>query len=167
MIGEHLPALEAATSTKRVCELLGASRATLYRRRNPAPRPAPRTRPEPPNKLTEAERQQILTVLRSAECCDLAPARVWARLLDDGIYLWSIRGVRETFVASGQFPELLTAEQVSALEVSVARLNRWAAVREQTGRQIGPPATHCRSGGAAGIQSRSANGSSRFDADGR
>ncbi len=32
----------------------------------------------------------MLTVLRSAEYCDLAPAQVWARLLDDGIYLCSI-----------------------------------------------------------------------------
>lgn len=51
-----------------------------------------------------------------------------------------IHGLRETLVASGQFPELLTAEQVSALlGVSVATLNRWAAIREQTGQQIGPP----------------------------
>ena len=50
----------------------------------------PPPRPAPPNKLTEAERQHILTVLRSEEYCDLAPAQVWARLLDDGVYLCSI-----------------------------------------------------------------------------
>jgi putative transposase len=102
VIGEHLPDLEAATSTKQACELLGASRATLYRRRNPPPRPAPRTRCEPPNKLTEAERQQILTVLRSAEYCDLAPAQVWARLLDDGIYLCSIRTMYRLLAIAGE-----------------------------------------------------------------
>jgi hypothetical protein len=37
-----------------------------------------------------------------------------------------IHGAREALVASGEFPELLTAEQVSALlGVSVATLNRW------------------------------------------
>jgi predicted DNA-binding transcriptional regulator AlpA len=52
----------------------------------------------------------------------------------------AVRGVGEVVVESGQFPELLTAEQVSALLiVSVATLNRWAAVREQTGQEIGPP----------------------------
>ncbi len=102
MIGQHLPDLQAATSTKRACELLGASRATLYRRRNPPPRPAPRARPAPPNKLTEAERQQILTVLRSAEYCDLAPAQVWARLLDDGIYLCSIRTMYRLLAIAGE-----------------------------------------------------------------
>jgi phytoene dehydrogenase-like protein len=39
--------------------------------------------------LTEAERQHVLTVLRSPQYCDLAPAQVWARLLDDGLYLCS------------------------------------------------------------------------------
>jgi len=90
VIGEHLDALEAVTSTKQACALLGASRATRYRRRRPAaPRPA-LCRPAPANKLTEAERQHILGVLRSEEYCDLAPAQVWARLLDDGVYLCSI-----------------------------------------------------------------------------
>ncbi|MEY8017786.1 hypothetical protein [Mycobacterium servetii] len=102
MIGEHLPDLEAATSTKRACELLGASRATLHRHRNPPPRPARRVRPEPLNKLTEAERQQILTVLRSEQYCDLAPAQVWARLLDDGVYLCSIRTMYRLLAIAGE-----------------------------------------------------------------
>ncbi|SHP70718.1 helix-turn-helix transcriptional regulator [Mycobacteroides abscessus] len=51
-----------------------------------------------------------------------------------------IHGVREALVASGTFPELLTAEQVSALlGVSAATLNRWAAIRESTGQPVGPP----------------------------
>jgi putative transposase len=90
VIDAHLAGLEAVTSTKRACALLGASRATVYRRRRPpTPRP-PAQRPEPPNKLTGLERQRILGVLRSTEYCDLAPAQIWARLLDEGIYLCSI-----------------------------------------------------------------------------
>lgn len=51
-----------------------------------------------------------------------------------------IHGVREALIASGNFPELLTADQVSALlGVSAATLNRWAAIRETTGQQVGPP----------------------------
>lgn len=39
-----------------------------------------------------------------------------------------------------KFPEFLTAEQVSdILGVSVATLNRWAALRESTGEEVGPP----------------------------
>ncbi|WP_407662693.1 helix-turn-helix transcriptional regulator [Mycolicibacter minnesotensis] len=49
-------------------------------------------------------------------------------------------GVRDALIASGAFPELLTAEHVSALlGVSTATLNRWASVRETTGQQVGPP----------------------------
>ena len=102
MIAEHLEDLEAVTSTKQACALLGASRATIYRRRRP---PVPRVaapRPEPANKLTEAERQQILAVLRSEEYCDLAPAQVWARLLDDGVYLCSISTMYRLLAIAGE-----------------------------------------------------------------
>ncbi len=102
MIAEHLEDLEAVTSTKQACALLGASRATIYRRRRPPlPRPVP-ARPEPPNKLTEQERQRILAVLRSEEYCDLAPAQVWARLLDDGIYLCSISTMYRLLAIAGE-----------------------------------------------------------------
>ncbi|BBB40152.1 helix-turn-helix transcriptional regulator [Mycobacteroides abscessus] len=51
-----------------------------------------------------------------------------------------IHGVREALISSGNFPELLNADQVSALlGVSAATLNRWAAIREATGQQVGPP----------------------------
>lgn len=90
MIDTHLDDLAAVTSTRQACALLGRSRATHYRGLQEPKLGPPAPRSAPPNKLSEAERQQILTVLRSVECCDLAPAQVWARLLDDGIYLCSI-----------------------------------------------------------------------------
>jgi putative transposase len=102
VIGEHLEALEAVTSTKQACELLGASRATVYRRRRPPVTRPPAQRPEPANKLTEAERQAILTVLRSEEYCDLAPAQIWARLLDDGRYLCSVSTMYRLLAVAGE-----------------------------------------------------------------
>ncbi len=102
MIDEHVDDLRAVTSTKRACELLGASRATRYRRRR-APLAGPRVpRPTPPNALSEAERQQILAVLRCEEYCDLAPAQIWARLLDDGIYLCSISTMYRLLAVAGE-----------------------------------------------------------------
>jgi putative transposase len=62
--------------------------------------PAPR--PMPPNALSEAERQQVLGVLRSGEYCDLAPAQVWAKLLDDGIYVCSIRTMYRLLAIAGE-----------------------------------------------------------------
>lgn len=102
MIAEHLEDLEAATSTKQACALLGASRATVYRRRRPPAARQRAPRPEPANKLTEAERHQILAVLRSEEFCDLAPAQVWARLLDDGVYLCSISTMYRLLAIAGE-----------------------------------------------------------------
>jgi putative transposase len=102
VIDEYLADLEAVTSTKQACTLLGASRATCYRRRR-APVAGPSApRPTPPNALSEAERQHILAVLRSEEFCDLAPAQVWARLLDDGIYLCSISTMYRLLAATGE-----------------------------------------------------------------
>ena len=105
MIDEHVEDLEAVTSTKRACGLLGASRATIYRRRRPPAARPPAPRPEPANKLSEQERQRILGVLRSEEYCDLAPAQVWARLLDDGVYLCSISTMYRLLAAAGESRE--------------------------------------------------------------
>lgn len=74
MIDEHLDELEEATSTKTACELMGVSRATRYRRRRPPRLRPPAARPAPPNRLSEAEGQLTLSLLRSEEHCDLAPA---------------------------------------------------------------------------------------------
>jgi len=102
VIDEHFDDLEAVTSTKQACALLGASRATRYRRRRAPVAGPPAPRPTPPNALTEAERQHILAVLRSEEYCDLAPAQVWARLLDDGIYLCSISTMYPLLAIAGE-----------------------------------------------------------------
>jgi putative transposase len=94
--------LATVTSTKQACALLGASRATRYRRRRLPTTAPPAPRPTPPNALTETERQHVLSVLRSPEYCDLAPAQVWARLLDDGIYLCSISTMYRLLAIAGE-----------------------------------------------------------------
>jgi len=102
VIDAHFDDLEAVTSTARACVLLGASRATRYRRRQQPVLGPPVPRPTPPNALSEAERQAILAVLRSSEYCDLAPAQVWARLLDDGVYLCSISTMYRLLAVAGE-----------------------------------------------------------------
>ncbi|MBK6311188.1 MAG: IS3 family transposase [Candidatus Microthrix sp.] len=103
-MAEHLPALEEATSTKQACELLGMSRATLYRQRKPRHGP-PCPRPAPPNKLTDDERVHVLDVLHQPGYVDLAPAQVWAQLLDEGTYLCSIRTMYRLLEAAGESRE--------------------------------------------------------------
>ena len=44
----------------------------------------------------------MLSVLRSEEFCDLAPAQIWARLLDDGIWLCSISTMYQLLAVAGE-----------------------------------------------------------------
>ena len=105
MIDTAFTELAPVTSTARACPLLGESRATHYRRQVPPVQGPARPRPAPPTALTEAERQHVLTVLRSAQYCDLAPAQVWARLLDDGVYLCSVSTMYRLLAAAGESRE--------------------------------------------------------------
>jgi len=80
---------------RAACDAIGAAQASYYRRHrhSPAPpRPATvpqRDRPQP-RALNTAEQQAILAELHSERFADLAPAEVWAILLDEGRYLGSI-----------------------------------------------------------------------------
>jgi putative transposase len=102
VIAAHLPDLAVVTSTVTACRLLGQSRASLYRRAAPPVLGPPAPRPSPPNALTEPERQRVLGLLRSPEYCDLAPTQVWARLLDDGVYLCSISTMYRLLATAGE-----------------------------------------------------------------
>jgi putative transposase len=75
------------------CEALGLSRATFHRRKAAAARPPAiaRPRPAPARALARAERQSIIELLRQPDFVDLAPAEIYATLLDQGTYLCSIR----------------------------------------------------------------------------
>ena len=50
----------------------------------------PQPRPEPANKLSDAEREQVLAVLHSDRFVDQAPQQIYATLLSEGIYLCSV-----------------------------------------------------------------------------
>jgi putative transposase len=102
VIDDHFDHLAAVTCTRRAAQLLGRSRATHYRCLQPPVLGPPPPRPIPTNALSEPERQEILAVLRSEAFCDLAPAQVWARLLDDGIYLCSISTMYRLLASAGE-----------------------------------------------------------------
>jgi putative transposase len=89
VIDAAYPDLVEVTSIKRACQLLGKSRATVYRHRRPkADRPRP-PRPAPANKLSVAERATVLATLNHESFVDKSVAQVWATLLDEGTYLCS------------------------------------------------------------------------------
>ena len=87
--------LAPTIGVRAACHAVGAAQAGYYRRHriSPAPaRPAPRAhrdRPQP-RALTEHEQHTILDLLHSPRFVDVAPAEVWATLLDEGVYLASI-----------------------------------------------------------------------------
>jgi putative transposase len=86
------------------CMALNVARATYYRRRRPRPTPAPR--PTPPRTLSPDERAQVLNVLHAPEHVDLAPAQVYAKLLDErGEYLCSERTMYRVLAAAREVRE--------------------------------------------------------------
>jgi putative transposase len=71
------------------CTALCVSRASYYRAKKPKPEPTPR--PRPARALSDEERAQVLGTLDSEPFMDMAPAQVYAQLLEDGAYLCSPR----------------------------------------------------------------------------
>jgi putative transposase len=92
-------------ATRRALCALGAAHATWYRRRAPRRQRAARPRPAPPLALSVSERQMILTVLNSPRLADCTPYTAWARLLDEGTYLASVRTFYRVLSASGLMHE--------------------------------------------------------------
>jgi putative transposase len=91
MIDEAVAEIEPLLGTAPACRALGASRASLYRRRRPPRVAQQRPRRLPARALSELEREQVLDVLHSDRFVDCSPAQVWATLLDEGRYLASER----------------------------------------------------------------------------
>lgn len=73
-----------------VCDAIGLPRATYYRKRAGATRRPARLRRPPARKLCPVERRRVLDVLHEPRFMDLAPAQVWAQLIDEGVHLCSV-----------------------------------------------------------------------------
>jgi putative transposase len=91
MIEQAVSEIEPLVGTAPACRALGASRASLYRWRSPAPAREPRSRPVPARALSPHERQAVLEQLHGERFVVAAPAQVYATLLDEGTYLASER----------------------------------------------------------------------------
>ena len=92
MIDAAIEELAPVVGVRKACEALGESQARWYRRHRqsrPVPRPA-RTPAPQPRALSTEERDRVRAVLNSPEHVDEAPATVYAKLLDEGVYLASV-----------------------------------------------------------------------------
>ncbi len=90
----------ASVGTAPACEALAISRATYYRRQQPAA-VSPPPRPTPARALQPEEEQKILQVLTSERFADKAPAEVYGTLLDEKTYLCSIRTMYRLLAKNG------------------------------------------------------------------
>lgn len=105
MIEATVEELAPIVGTRPACRALGASPATIYRRRRPPERKPRRPRPRPARALGEAERDAVLEALRSERFVDSSPAAVWATLLDEGAYLCSERTMYRLLAENGEARE--------------------------------------------------------------
>ena len=92
MIDAAICELEPLVGVRGACAAVGEARARWYRRHRQSP-PPPKPERVPvfqPRALSEVERKELRAVLNSEEFVDEAPATVYAKLLDQGIYLASV-----------------------------------------------------------------------------
>jgi putative transposase len=87
-----------------VCQALAVPRATYYRWHQPkASGPAEARRV--PRALPPEERERVLAILNDERFADLAPAEVYATLLDEGKYVCSIRTMYRILQEHGEVQE--------------------------------------------------------------
>ncbi len=105
MIDQAVAEVEPLVGTAPACRALGASRASVYRRRTPPRVREQRPRPAPARALSSSEREAVLGQLHSERFVDCSPAAVWATLLDEGTYLASERTMYRLLAANGELRE--------------------------------------------------------------
>src|ERR1019366_8727222 len=108
--GERMSAalqLGQSAGLAAACRALGVPRASLYRMLYLSLQPAatPRVRPTSARALDPQERQTVLDHLHSKRFCDKAPMEVYATLLDEGIYLCSVRSMHRILAENGEMKE--------------------------------------------------------------
>jgi putative transposase len=102
--------LASLIGRKGACEAVGLARASWYRRHPKSPTPAKpaavtQARRQP-RQLSDDERDELWAVMHEDRFVDLAPAEIYATLLDEGRYMASISTMyRELHRRHGGVPE--------------------------------------------------------------
>ncbi len=128
MIDEAIDKLAPMVGVTAACAAVGRPRATHYRWHRKSPKPArPDRVPAPqPRALDEVERKEVLRVPHEPDHVDEAPATVYAKLLDDRIYLASTstmyRSLRDQGEVSERRPPALNIANVTGQGTRQPRL---------------------------------------------
>lgn len=104
---EAFETLRSGLAVSVACQALGVPRAAIYRARR-RQRGIVRSvlcRPRPPLALSPTERERLLAVLNSERFADMAPAAIYATLLEEGQYLASVRTMYRVLAEAGESGE--------------------------------------------------------------
>jgi putative transposase len=107
VIDQAIDELAPIVGVKAACQAVGRPRGSHYRLHRQSP-PLPKRERVPsgqPRALSEVERKEVLRVLHDPEHVDEAPATVYAKLLDRGIYLASTSTMYRILRAEGEVYE--------------------------------------------------------------
>jgi putative transposase len=107
VIDQAIEELVPLVGVKAACQAVGRPRGSHYRWHRQSPPPAKRERVPSgqPRALGEVERKEVLGVLHDPEHVDEAPATVYAKLLDEGVYLASTSTMYRILRAEGEVRE--------------------------------------------------------------
>jgi len=110
MIDDAIAELTGEVGVVAACKAVGRPRSSHHRRTRPpvyGPPAPPKSRKgqRQPRALTAAEREAVLEVLHSERFVDMAPAAVYATLLDEGTYLCSISTMHRLLKERGESGE--------------------------------------------------------------
>jgi len=94
--------LAQVVKIRSACQALSFPRSSYYRRLKPED---PKERPAPPLALSSEERQGVLAVLHSTRFMNQSPREVYATLLDEAVYLCSVRTMYRILDNQGEVRE--------------------------------------------------------------
>jgi hypothetical protein len=89
--------------------------------------------PSGPRALSAPERQALLDVLYSERSADCAPRTVYARLLDEGVYLASVRTMYRLLAGEGQW-----RGAISVCTLPTSNLSCWRCSPTRSGAETSP-----------------------------
>jgi putative transposase len=106
VIDQAIQELVPLVGVTAACRAVGRARASHYRQhRQSSPPERERVRAGQPRALSQVERKEVLGVLHDPEHVDEAPATVYAKLLDAGVYLCSTSTMYRLLRAEGEVHE--------------------------------------------------------------
>jgi putative transposase len=107
VIDQAIDELVPLVGVRAACQAVGRPRGSHYRqhRQSPPPPKPERVASPQPRALSGVERKEVLGVLHDPEHVDEAPATVYAKLLDQGVYLASTSTMYRILRAEGEVTE--------------------------------------------------------------